>query len=55
MMPFATSSDAQTGARPRGPIRLLTHLRYFGHNFNPVSFYYVYDVSALASKPSLPK
>src|SRR5690242_18602267 len=24
-----------TGIRPRGPIRLLTHLRYFGHNFNP--------------------
>ncbi len=35
----------RTGVRPRGPIRLLTHLRYFGHNFNPVSFYYVYDVS----------
>jgi len=34
----------RTGARPAGPIRLLTHLRYFGHNFNPVSFYYVYDV-----------
>jgi DUF1365 family protein len=35
--------EAQTGQRPRGPIRLLTHLRYFGHNFNPVSFYYVFD------------
>jgi DUF1365 family protein len=35
--------EARTGSRPRGPIRLLTHLRYFGHNFNPVSFYYVYD------------
>lgn len=32
-----------TGIRPKGPIRLLTHLRYFGYNFNPVSFYYVYD------------
>jgi uncharacterized protein len=32
----------ETGARPAGPIRLLTHLRYFGHNFNPVSFYYVF-------------
>lgn len=31
-----------TGAAPRGPIRLLTHLRYFGHCFNPVSFYYCY-------------
>lgn len=29
-----------TGARPDGPIRLLTHLRYFGHSFNPVSIYY---------------
>lgn len=33
-----------TGARPVGPIRLLTHLRYFGHCFNPVSFFYCYDV-----------
>jgi len=30
----------RTGERPEGPIRLLTHLRYFGHCFNPVSFYY---------------
>ena len=29
-------------ARPPGPIRLLTHLRYAGHVFNPVSFYYCY-------------
>ncbi len=29
--------------RPRGPIRLLTHLRYFGFCFNPVSFYYCYS------------
>ena len=33
---------AHTGLRPDGPIRLLTHLRYFGHVFNPVSFYYCY-------------
>ncbi len=32
----------RTGARPDGPIRLLTHLRYFGHCFNPVSFYYCF-------------
>jgi DUF1365 family protein len=31
------------GIRPEGPIRLLTHLRYFGICFNPVSFYYCYD------------
>lgn len=35
--------EARTGRRPTGPIRLLTHLRYFGHCFNPVSFYYCYD------------
>ncbi len=28
-----------------GPIRLLTHLRCFGHCFNPVSFYYCYDAA----------
>ena len=33
----------QTGAPPTGPIRLLTHLRSFGHCFNPVSFYYCLD------------
>jgi len=31
------------GRRPTGAVRLLTHLRYFGHCFNPVSFYYCYD------------
>jgi hypothetical protein len=35
----------RTGMRPTGPIRLLTHLRYFGHCFNPVSFFYCYDPS----------
>jgi DUF1365 family protein len=33
----------ETGRRPRGPIRLLTHLRTFGHCMNPVSFYYCFD------------
>jgi len=35
----------KTGSRPAGPIRMLTHLRYFGYCFNPVSFYYCYDAS----------
>jgi DUF1365 family protein len=35
--------EQDTGNRPTGPIRLLTHLRYFGYVFNPVSFYYCYD------------
>jgi DUF1365 family protein len=34
---------ARTGQRPSGPIRLLTNLRYLGHCFNPVSFYYCFD------------
>jgi DUF1365 family protein len=28
---------------PGGPIFLLTHLRYLGHCFNPVSFFYLFD------------
>lgn len=35
--------ESEHGVRPRGPIRLLTHLRYVGYNFNPVSFYYIFD------------
>lgn len=31
-----------TGERPAGPVRLLTGLRYLGHSFNPVSFYYCF-------------
>ena len=37
--------EVETGIRPSGPIRLVAHLRHFGYNFNPVSFYYVYDAS----------
>ncbi len=32
-----------TGINAEGPIRLLTHFRYFGFGFNPVSFYYCFD------------
>ena len=35
--------ETRTGARPSGPIRLLTQLRSFGHCFNPVSFYFCFD------------
>jgi DUF1365 family protein len=28
---------------PDGSVFLLTHLRYLGYNFNPVSFFYCYD------------
>jgi len=33
----------QGAAVPQGKIFLLTHLRYFGYVFNPVSFFYFYD------------
>ena len=35
--------ERQSGERPTGPIRLLTHPRYWGYGFNPVSFYYVFE------------
>lgn len=35
--------EQTTGSRPQGAVRLLTHLRYFGMCFNPVSFYYCFD------------
>ena len=37
--------EEKTGSRPRGAIRMLTHLSYFGYGFNPVSFYYCFDES----------
>lgn len=33
----------RTGDRPSGPIRLLTHFRYFGFAMNPISLYYCFD------------
>jgi DUF1365 family protein len=32
----------QLGFRPAGPVRLLTHLRYLGYCFNPISIYYCF-------------
>jgi hypothetical protein len=39
------SADAANhGIRlPEGPIFLLTHLRYLGYNFNPISIFYCYN------------
>jgi DUF1365 family protein len=34
--------EERTGRRPDGPVRLLAHLRYLGHCFNPVSFLYCF-------------
>lgn len=43
---LALEAAARGLALPSGPIYLLTHLRYLGYCFNPVSFYYCYDTSA---------
>jgi DUF1365 family protein len=40
--------QARLGWRPAGPVRLLTHFRYFGFKMNPVSFYYCFDAQGEA-------
>jgi uncharacterized protein len=35
--------EREVGQYPIGPIRLLTNLRQYGFQMNPVSFYYLYD------------
>lgn len=37
--------EERQGWRPVGPIRLLTNLRYFGFQMNPVSLYYCFDAA----------
>jgi len=41
--------EESLGWRPTGPIRMLTHVRYFGYIFNPVTFYYCFDGSGRVS------
>ncbi len=40
---LATDASRQGVELPDGQIFLLTHLRYLGYNFNPVSFFYCFD------------
>ena len=40
---LADSARAAGLQLPDGPIYLLTHLRYVGYSFNPISLYYCYD------------
>ncbi|WP_422931071.1 DUF1365 domain-containing protein [Singulisphaera sp. PoT] len=35
--------EQRSGHRPSGPIRLLTHFRYFGFVMNPISLYYCFE------------
>ena len=36
---------SNSNRKAEGPIRLLTHFRYFGYVFNPLSIYYCYDAN----------
>ncbi len=36
-------AEALGSPPPNGPIRVLTHLAFLGHCFNPVSFYYLFE------------
>lgn len=52
--------EESTGARPAGSVCMLANLRYFGHIFNPVAFYYCHGASkevteaVIASVKSIP-
>jgi uncharacterized protein len=37
------AAAAELGQAPAGPVRMLANLRYLGHIFNPVSFYFCFD------------
>ena len=40
---LAKDAAAQDVTLPDGPVFLLTHLRYLGYCFNPISFFFFYD------------
>jgi len=46
--------EAATGWEPDGPIELLTHPRYLGYVFNPVSFYLCYSKGHSAARGDVP-
>lgn len=41
----ANKVELETGSRPKGPIRMLCNLRYFGFIINPITCYYCFDES----------
>ena len=41
----ADLGEQRNGRRPRGPIRMLTNLRYFGYIINPITCYYCFDAA----------
>ncbi|OEY68101.1 hypothetical protein BG841_15160 [Marinobacter sp. X15-166B] len=44
-----------TGWRPDGPVELITHPRYLGYVFNPVSFYFCYAHGASPQQGHCPR
>lgn len=44
-----------TGWVPDGPVELITHPRYFGYVFNPVSFYFCYNAGDRPDSGAVPK
>ena len=46
--------EQATGWRPDGPIELITHPRYFGYVFNPVSFYFCYRAGERSIEGAVP-
>lgn len=46
--------EAATGWRPDGPVELITHPRYAGYVFNPVSFYFCYRNGESGSSGDVP-
>jgi len=38
-----TTAAARLGRAFAGPVRMLTHLRYLGYCYNPVTFYYLFE------------
>ncbi len=54
-LPDAVRSRVRTltGKSPSGPVRMLTHFRYFGYCFNPVTFYFCFDPSGQALETTL--
>lgn len=47
--------EQATGWRPDGAVQLITHPRYFGYVFNPVSFYFCYDQGDLPAEGAVPR
>lgn len=47
--------EQATGWQPDGVVQLITHPRYLGYVFNPVSFYFCYDRGDLPAAGAIPR